>query len=806
MWIKLAHFIIKFRLFLVIGLGIITLFMGYHAQKVEMSYDFRKSVPDNDPDMVLFNDFKALFGEDGNLVAIGFKDSAIYQTANFAALKAFSEDLAALEGVNEVISLPLIQRLEKDTADTRFVLRPIFETLPTEQSELDSLLQLALNQKFYSGQLINTQNGALLTLVSIQKETLHSAKRIDLTNQLAVLGDAFSKQTGIEIHYAGLPFVRSVIADKVANEMKFFLLLSVLVTGLILMIFFRAWNAVIFPMAIIGVVVVWVVGTLSLLDYKITLLTGLIPPVIVVIGIPNSIYLLNKYHQEYELHGNKMKAISRVIRKIGLVTLITNFTTAIGFLVLAFTDIVILKEFGIVAGINIMATFIVSIILIPGVFSWLPAPKVKHLKHLKFKPLDKVLTGLDLLVHRHRTSVYVVTSILVGISIIGMYRIEAVTFMVDDIPEDSTIKKDLDFLEENFSGVMPLEVIVDTGVRRGVLQLKNLRLVDEFEQFLGEQEYLSQPVSMVSFVKAARQAFYNGNPARYDLPANDRERGYLLRYLRSQSDSSGLLNSFVDSTAQFMRVSLQMADIGSDKMDDLINHVIQPKIDTLFADSGMTLQVTGTTPIFIKGNKFLIENLRFSLILAFIIISVIMAILFMNFRMILISLVPNLIPLIITAGIMGYFNIPLKPSTALIFSIAFGISVDDSIHFLAKYRQELFANSFFVPVAVSKSLRETGASMMYTSIVLFAGFIIFAWSDFGGTVALGILTSTTLVIAMFTNLIVLPALLLTFDDGKRRKDDHPLIEQYDDGFYIEDDDEEIDLQQIKVLDEENGKA
>lgn len=785
-------------------LVVITAFLGYKAKDVEMSFDFAKTVPSDDPDMMAFQEFKDLFGEDGNLVALGIKDSAVYTVENFKKLRTLSKELADLTGVNDVMSLPLIQRLEKDTAETRFVLNPIFGEFPQNEQEFDSLLAVTYEQKFYSGRVINEENGATLVLISINKDFLNSAKRLDLTQEIIDAGTKFEEGTDIKLHYAGLPFVRSVVAGKVRNEMQIFLFLSVAVTGLILFLFFRTWDAVVFPMTIIGVVVIWVLGSLVLFGYKITLLTGLIPPVIVVIGIPNSVYLLNKYHQEFERHGNKIMAISRVVRKIGLVTLITNFTTAVGFLVLATTDIVILKEFGLVAGLNIMATFVVSIILIPAVFFWLPAPGMKQMKHLKFKMLDFALTKMDLLVHRHRAYIYTVTAILVGTALYGASKINAISYMVDDIPADSEIRKDLAFFEENFSGIMPLEIVLDTKERRGVIDTRTLRQVDRFESFLESNKDISKPVSIVSFVKASRQAFYNNNPDRYSLPSN-REKNFILRYMRNQSDSTGLFNSFVDSTLQRMRISMQVADVGSDKMDSLITQVIQPEIDSIFGESEMELAITGTTPLFIKGNKFLIENLRFSLILAFVIISIIMAILFVNIRMIIISLIPNIVPLVITAGIMGFAGIPLKPSTALIFSIVFGISVDDSIHFLAKYRQELFANKFFVPLAVSKSLRETGASMMYTSVILFAGFVIFAGSDFGGTVALGILTSITLLFAMITNLVLLPALLMTFDDGKRRKDAHPLIEQYDDGFYQEDEDEEIDLDQIKVIGE-NGES
>ncbi len=801
MWTKLSHIIIKQRLALVIFIGVITLFMAWQARNVEMSYDFAKTVPATDPDMIEFMQFKDQFGEDGNLIAVGFRDSSIYELENFKKLRTLSLTLDTLPGISRVFSLPEVKRLEKDTAENRFILNPVFTGEITSQDELDSLLQITFEQRFYSGRLINSTNGATLMLISINSEYLNSEKRIGLTEQIVEAGDAFEADTGIKVHYAGLPFVRSVVASKVKNEMEMFLMLSVMVTAIILFLFFRTWDTVVFPLIIIGVIVVWVMGTLALFDYKITLLTGLIPPVIVVIGIPNSVYLLNKYHQEFEKHGNKMMAISRVIRKIGIVTLITNFTTAVGFLVLMSTDIVILREFGIVAGLNILATFVVSIILIPAVFSWLPSPGTKQLKHLKFRPLEVVLTQLDLWIYNHRPAIYVITTLVVGVAVYGTFQVKAVSYMVDDLPEDSEIRRDLEFFESNFNGIMPLEIVVDTGKRRGVLDVKNLQKVEDLEEFLASNRDISLPFSLVSFVKASKQAFYNNNPDRYSLP-NSRERAFILRYMRNQSDETGLFASFVDTTFQTMRVSMQVADIGSHKMDSLIGQVIVPRMDSIFTDSDLQVSITGTTPIFIKGNNFLIDNLRFSLLLAFILIAAIMVILFRNKRMIVISLIPNLIPLLITAGIMGFAGIPLKPSTVLIFSIVFGISVDDSIHFLAKYRQELFQNRFFVPVAVSKTLRETGASMMYTSIILFAGFVIFAGSEFGGTVALGILTSVTLLIAMFTNLILLPALLISFDDGKRNPEEHPLIEQYDDGFYQEIDDEEIDLEQIRVEDSE----
>lgn len=797
MWTALAHFIIKYKLPLSIVILAITVFMGFRARNAELSYDFRGTVPAHDPEQVFFNEFRKQFGEDGNIIAVGLKDSGIYEYKNFEKLREFCVAVKWIDGVNEVISLPQIKMMAKDTARKQFVLKDIFQQKLTSQQELDSLLREARKQKFYIGQIVNEANGAIAVLISVKKETLNSDKRIGLTNEIVEKGQQFTRTTGIQLHYAGLPFVRSVIAQQVSNELKLFLGLSVVVTGVILLLFFRSVRAMIFPIVVIGIVVVWVLGTIDLLGYKITLLSGMLPPIIVVIGIPNAIYLTNKYHAEYAAHGNKLLAISRVIRKIGMATFLTNLTTAIGFLVLLTADITVLREFGIVAGINVMATFVVSLILIPGFFSWMPPPSEKHLKHLDLKGLDKALNFIDVQVHRQRIGISVTTIVFVFFAGVGMMRIHSVSFMVDDLPEESVVKKDLLFFEEHFSGVMPLEMVVDTGKRRGVIDVKNLQKIEEFEKFLEAQPALSKPVSIVSFVKAAKQAFYNNNPARYSLPDN-RERNFILPYLKGQSDNSGLFNSFVDSSLQVMRISLQVADIGSDKMDSLINHVIKPEIDSIFADSGITVKITGTTPLFIKGNSFLITNLKGSLLLAFVLIAVTMGFLFANVRMVLIALIPNIIPMMITAGLMGYFNIPLKPSTVLIFSITFGISVDYSIHFLAKYRQELHARRFFIPVAVSNTILEIGPSMVYTSVVLFAGFIIFAFSSFGGTIALGLLTSTTLLISMLTNLILLPVLILMFDKSKPKTGEHLLIDDVDANFYTEEEDETIDLSKIKI--------
>lgn len=801
MWSKIADFVIKYRLPLITLIGIITIVMGYHASKVEMSYDFARTVPLDDPDMIDLNKFRAQFGEDGNVIAVGVKDSSLYQLKNFEAYQQLTRDIKNIEGVKEAISLPVLPIMMKDTANRKFYSHRIFPDTITSQAKLDSLLAIALNQKIYSNQLLNPTNGAAMMAVSVPKEVMNSSKREAVAQALQDAGKKFEEKTSIKIHYAGLPFIRTLVANAVKKEMQIFLYASMLVTGLIMFAFFRSFKAVLFSMIIIGIVVIWTLGTLALMGFKITLLSGLIPPVIVTLGITNAIYLLNKYHLEFAKTKNKLDAIRVVVRKMGLATFLTNLTVAIGFLTLLSTDVIILREFGIVAGVNIMALFFVSLIMIPGIFSWLPTPTEKHLRHLNFPIMKGFLYLIDIFVHRHRSLIYVGSLMLALVSTYGIFQLQSLSFMVDDIPEESQIKQDLKFVETNFNGIMPLEFVIEyhTKKRRPIFDIKNLNKIAEFESFLDSIPEMSTPLSIVSGVKTIKQAFYNNNPEKYELPASREEGAFILRYLQGQTDNSGLFNSFVDSTFSKMRISTRIADIGSTRLDSLVQ-AIEPRMKSIFVstekDSILT-SITGSTKLFIKGNKFLIDNLRESLLLAFLLITLSMAILFANVRMIIISLLPNLLALMITAGLMGYFNIPLKPSTALIFSITFGISVDNSIRFLAKYRQEILSNNFYIPRAVSESIMETGKSIMYTSIVLFAGFIIFAFSSFGGTIALGLLTSITLVISMFTNLILLPALIMTFDRPKGRKGDL-LIDDFDPGFYGESEDEEIDLTRIRI--------
>jgi hypothetical protein len=716
--------------------------MAYMGQFVKFNYDFSQTVPDSDEDMIYYNSFKKTFGEDGNVFAIGLKDSSIFVLDKFINYREYIKEIESIEGINGVLGLPNLQILSKNKENKNFTFVDLMEPFPNSQMELDSLLLIANNQKFYDNKILN-KYGALTLLITIDKEILNSKDRDKLMQNLITLSANFESNSGIKLHYAGLPYSRYIMAESVKEELTRLLIISLVVTAIILFVFFRSFDTVFVPLIIIGIVVVWVFGTLSLLGYKITLLTGLLPPLIVVIGIPNCVYMLNYYHFSIKEYSNKKQAISNVIQTIGLITLITNLTTAVGFFVLATTDIKILTEFGIVAGINVLATFIVSIFLIPSIYLALPKPKSQQTGYLNYNFINVLIKSFKYISFNYQKRVFFISTVIVISSLYGLSKIKSVSYLIDDVPSESSLMKDLKFFEENFSGIMPLEIVVDTKMKKGVQNLNLLKKVDKLESFLSEKSYVSSPISLVSFVKASRQAYYNNNPSYFSLP-NNRDKNFILRYIadgyQNNVSNDNISKSFVDSIGQKLRISLNVADLGSLKLDSIVNNTFRPEIDKIFGNSKAEVKLTGTTLTFIKGINFLIENLLQSMLLAFIIISVIMALLFKNLKMVIISLIPNIIPLIIAAGIMGFLGIPLKPSSALVFSIVFGISVDYSIHFLAKFKNELLEND----------------------LILFFGFIIFAFSNFGGTIVLGILTSVILFVAMITNLTLLPSIILHF--------------------------------------------
>lgn len=769
MWKFFASILLRNKLVFTLGILLATVFMGYEASKIELSYDFAKILPDNDPTFIEYQNFKKQFGEDGSVMVLGFEDKKFFSLIKFNDWYYLSKAIKVIPGIRDVMSVPTIFDVVKNDSLEKLEFVPLITKIPTTQREVDAIKKRVFQLPFYRDIVYNQESGATLMAITFNKASLNSKRRMEIVQQIKILTEAFAERHNIQMHYSGMPYIRTQMMDKISHEMTLFLALAVVITGFILWLFFRSGVNVFFSLIIVIIGVVWSVGLLELCGYKITVLTGLIAPLIMVIGIPNCIFLINKYQSEFLLHGNKIKALTRMIVTIGITLFLANITTAIGFGVLYFTNSSMLVEFGIVAGLGVIITYFITLILIPVILFLLPEPKAKHTKHLEGKRINAMLTFVDKIVHEKRSTIYLVTSIVTAISIIGVFKINLVGYVVDDLPKKDPVYTDLHFFEKAFKGVLPFEISVDTKKEKGLFSqnAKAIYKIKLLQAMFADYPEFSKPISIAEAIKFSYQAYKGGDPKYYRIPSIT-DLKILSEYSGSLNGQNNKLRTFIDSTRRITRISFQMADIGSKRIKELTEE-LKPRIDSIFDPKEYNVTMTGHSLVFLKSNDYLLYNLFESLVIEIVLIALVGMILFRSISIIILSKIPCLIPLVITAGVMGFLDIRFKPSTILIFSIAFGISSDGTVYLLTKYRQELRKNGGNALAAISEAIRDTGLSMVYTTVILFFGFSIFSVSSFGGTAALGILISLTLIISLITNLVLLPAILLSINNKRQNK-------------------------------------
>ncbi len=772
MWKRLAKFVLANKLLLLIVLFAATALMGFFASKIKLSYEFSKAIPVDNPKYKDYISFKEKFGDDGNLLVIGVQTDSFFTLQNFDAYRQLNNSLKKVPYVESVLSVSNAVDLLKDTSTQKLNAVALFPPILSSQQQLDSSKQLFYTLPFYNSILYNRLTKAYLSAVSINKEVLNTTGRTKVINDIIRLTNAYTAKTHIETHISGLPLIRTQIADRLAKEMKWFIIGSLGLSALILLLMFRSVKTTLLSLLVVIIGVIWSVGITYLFGYKITLLTALIPPLVVVIGIPNCIYFINKYHSTYKKTGDKNQSLLDMVSKMGVVTLFCNLTAAIGFAVFALTKSAILKEFGEVAGLSIMLIFVISFILLPSVLSIIDAPDKRQLKYLDSKFFTNLLLQIENWVLHHKAIVYTTTLVIILFSVAGIFKLKTEGFIVDDLPKTDKIYTDLKFFEKNFSGVMPLDIVIDTKKRYGLAgarALPVLEKIDSLSSYITAQKEMSRPLSIAEGIKFVKQGFYEGDSANYALP-NSFDAAFVGEYLKPAKDTgeksalSRLLTSFIDTARESTRMSINIADVGTKRLPVILNGITK-RANQIFDTSKYKITLTGSTITFLEGSNFIINGLKQSILWAFLFISLCMLYLFRSFRILICSLIPNIIPLIVTAGIMGWAGVRLKPSTVLIFSVALGIAIDVTIRFLVNYKQELPANNFDIQKTVSETIRHTGLSILYTSLVLIAGFIIFCFSGFGGTQSLGWLTSITLLTATLTNLVLLPVLLLAM--GKK---------------------------------------
>ncbi len=868
MWQKIGNVILRNRLFILAIIAILTVFFGYFAVTgLKIDNKYGNTLPKDSPTQIEYLQFKKQFGEDGSTLVIGIDNSSLYTKENFKKWKELGDSILKIDGVNSVISEATLFTIHNVRGESRFEAKRIFSDTTYTEKSIDSIRNEIKNNPLYNGLLYNDSANVSLMMISLDERFLSDQKKSDFVLRIEKLASSYEPSLG-HMHFAGLPHIRIVVGKRIVNEMFIFIGLSIFASSLLIFIFFRSLRIVAICNTVVFVSVIWAMGSIGLLGFQISIMMALIPPLMIVIGVPNCVYLVTKYHQEVVVHGNKIRALSKMIHKIGGATFLTNLTTAIGFS--SFTSSEKLAEFGIISALNIMVVFGLSLCLIPIILSYSKPPKPRHLRHLGRVYSKGIVDVVVLLVTRFRTWIYVGSIALVVVSFYGATLIKATGNLTGDLPDDDPILIDLNYIQSSFGGAIPFEIMIDYKEPGRLFKQETLLKVEEIQERYTADTLFSKSLSIVDFIKVINMAYYDNDADQFKIISNRdklRLKKYIDKFDLTNANAGNLsIKELVDTANTTLRIRTQMKDLGSyevahkvDSMKVKIDEILNPdkkEIERLFVQvengkkthidsilygypavfNGLTaiyskgnpdLQfefdsnpekiesyfdqkdfnsnlraaidneyydviLTGTSVVASQGTQYLFSSLIMSLIVATLSITVVMTILFRAWRVVIISMIPNVIPLIFTAGIMGWFNIPLKPSTLLVFGIALGITVNNAILFLAKYRQELKTSSWDLKKAIINSLRETGLSIFYTSIILFFGFIMFVFSQFGGTKALGLLVSITILVGMVTNLLLLPALLLTLEKFATTKS---FREPY---FEIYDEEEDIELENLRV--------
>ena len=789
-WNRIATFILKNRPLFVTVILSFTALMGYFATTVELEYSMQKLVPSEDKDFKFYKSFKEKFGDDGNKLVCALETEDLFDSAFYNDFAQTCDNLNKISGVKGIISPSHLFHLYVDTLEYLRMKRLVPKGI-ISQNDLDSFKSEFAKLKFYDGLIYNKKSKVSLVLITLDVGVLNSPERISLIESIRDPLFEFGERHNKEIHLSGLPYIRFQNATYIKREILLFTALAFIVTALLILLLFRNFKTLFVSLLFISIGVVTMLGIQGILGFKLNILSGLLPPLLVVVGVQNTIYIINQYHEQYRRHRNQAKALTRIISHVGVANFLINFTTSVGFGTFYFTHTTILEQFGLVAFITINLIFLINIIGIPILYSFFTPPTIKQTKHLDNRRFSSFLNWVTLLINKRKRRIFYWFSLFAILGLVFMFRLKPLAFMVDDIPKDSKIYTDMKFIQEHFNGALPYEIVVTSYEEGNILNGEMLAKCKKLQKAVSEYSEMSKPMSLVEIISAANQAVHDDDPRYYRIPSNMELGNLALMFPESNSNSTTLINNLVDSTYSQMRISYQMKDVGSERMDE-INQEIQEKAKHIFSQDEYDVKITGTSKIFLKGNDYLFDSLLKATFWSLLIISLTMSFLFPSWRMVIIAIIPNFVPLVITAGMMGLLGLSLKPSTILIFSISFGITVDSTIHFISTFRREVLKNMNTVEKALAITIDEVGISMMYSALAVCSGFAIFIFSDFRGTQSLGWLTGLTIFGGLATNLFLLPALIYAFKDFVNAK-----VELKDSMIEISEEDDVENDRQIK---------
>ncbi|TGE28490.1 efflux RND transporter permease subunit [Hymenobacter metallicola] len=748
-------------------LTLVTAVSIYFVAQLRFNYNFNDFYPAGDPDLDYYEQYSARFGNDNDYVLLGLEappGHSVFEPQFLVKVDSLTRFIQQRRHVVHVTSPtnatnPVVEGFGV------FNIPYLHPQEPARRAQDSTLV-------YRTPGLVDNLIARDARSVTILFQTAPNLSKPPGDSLLAAVRTELTRQgiTDSQYHLAGKMVAQSVFVDRLQWELVVFMSLSVMLVTVLLWFTFRTWWGVVLPLVVVMGAIIWGLGLMSACGVSIDLMTALLPIMLFVVGMSDTIHIITRYSTELGYGASKKDSLLIALKESGFGSGLSALTTSIGFFTLMTSTIRPIYNFGLFTGIAVLLTFVLSFTLLPAMLVLLRKPQLR-VPRREGHSWDGVLGRMFRTVLARRQLVVGLSALILIGSVASASRIRINSSLLDDLSKNDPVKLDFAFFEKNFAGVRPFELALQPAAGRSIYDLQVLRETEEIEKYLQKTYGLNFVASPVTIIKSVRKALNGGLLEEYRLPESEAELAQLVRRVKLFRKKPEF-RALVLPDASEGRLTGRMPDIGSIRADALnadlrqfLRQHTDPKI--------LTTRLTGSANLIDKNNENLTLNMITGMSIDIVMVTLIVLLLFRSLRMTLVVLIPNLVPILIVAGVMGLAGVSMKVSTSIIFTIAFGIAVDDTIHFISKLKLTLLQEPSLFK-AVRKTYLMAGKAVIVTSLILVGGFSTLIFSSFDGTFYVGLLIGLTLLFGVVAELTLLPILILYFYKHKPKEIRQPV--------------------------------
>jgi len=752
--LRVSQGILRYRVLILSVICLLILVSVYQVFRLRVDFSFEAIMLTDDEEATFFEEFKERFEEAGRDIIVLLQDETLLGPEGIPVIRELTEALEQVDGVEEVLTVlnaPLVQGTDKGLQ-----IESLDDRLSNSRLEMARLRETALQNRILQRSFVSDDGRTLAIFVQLAPYIQTEKQKRPVVR--AVTSVTLSVVAGrFPVYFSGFPVIQEEYTNKGLREAWRFFILSAGILCVFLYFTFRSSLGLYIPQLTVITSVLFLLGFMSLCGQEIDLISNIIPSLLLVYGIADSIHLIHRYYEELSQGLSKREALIVVVRRMGIACFMTSFTTAVGFFSLTTASIRIIKNFGLFAGIGIFFAYLATIVLIPILLSFHPTPRGRLRKGIGQGAIGRTLTQVARLNERFPKTLISLGFLLFAGSAVLCTRVNMESFILEELAEDNPIVQANHILDKEMAGIFPYQIQIASGGEGGAFEPDFLTRVDQLESFVASQPWIRKTFSIVTLLKEMHQAMNGGDPAFYRVPeTRELVAQYLLLY--SMSGDPEDLDVLVTPDGAYVRLACQGIDMGTDSFFELKRRT-EEKAATLF-EPPVSYHVTGRSLLANRALNNIVRDMLVSILSAFGIIFVAVTILYRSVKAGLITTIPNIIPLVVTLGFMGLFGITLRVSTVVTFAICLGMAVDDTIHYLTRFREELDRTGDYI-TSMNRTLQSAGRAIVLTTSMLIAGFLVFLSSDFKATHDFGLLSSVALTSSLLGSLLFLPAALNT---------------------------------------------